>query len=41
MTGQPSEIAGYTTLPEPDLVFAGNKTHKHPLLGLINYFCRE
>ena len=32
-----SELCGYTTLPEPDLVFAGNKTHKHPLLGLINF----
>lgn len=37
MTKLPSEISGYTTLPEPDLVFAGNKTHKHPLLGLINH----
>jgi hypothetical protein len=31
------EISGYTTLPEPDLVFASGKTHKHPLLGLINH----
>ena len=30
-----SELSGYTTLPEPDLVFAGNKKHKHPLVGLI------
>ena len=29
-----SQVCGYTTLPEPDLVFAGNNTHKHPLLGL-------
>jgi hypothetical protein len=28
-----SEMAGYTSLPEPDLLFAGNKTHKHPLQG--------
>lgn len=35
MSGVGSELCGYTTLPEPDLVFAGNKTHKHPLTGLI------
>lgn len=35
MNGAGSELCGYTTLPEPDLVFAGSKTHKHPLLGLI------
>jgi len=34
MTG---ELCGYSTLPEPDLVFAGNRTGKHPLLGLINH----
>jgi hypothetical protein len=37
MTVQSPELAGYTTLPEPDLVFANNKTHKHPLLGLIQH----
>lgn len=30
-----SELSGYTTLAEPELVFAGNSTHKHPLLGLV------
>jgi len=34
MSGSVSQVCGYTTLPEPDLVFAGNNTHKHPLLGL-------
>lgn len=37
MSGPHSEIAGYATLPEPDLLFAGNGQHKHPLLGLINH----
>ena len=35
MTVSASELCGYTSLPEPDLMFAGNHTHKHPLLGLI------
>ncbi|MEW8073655.1 MAG: hypothetical protein AB2826_24865 [Candidatus Thiodiazotropha sp.] len=35
MTVSISELPGYTSLPEPDLMFAGNHTHKHPLLGLI------
>jgi len=30
-----SEMAGYTSLSEPDLLFAGGKTCKHPLQGLI------
>ncbi len=34
MSGSVSQACGYTTLPEPDLVFAGNNTHKHPLLGM-------
>lgn len=34
MSGSISELCGYTVLPEPDLVFASGKTHKHPLLGL-------
>jgi hypothetical protein len=34
MSGSVSELCGYTPLPEPDLVFAGNKIHKHPLMGL-------
>ncbi|MEX0697418.1 MAG: hypothetical protein WD099_07735 [Dongiaceae bacterium] len=37
MSGPQSELSGYATLPEPDLLFAGNKLHKHPLLGLINH----
>lgn len=37
MTVISSELGGYTTLPEPELVFAGNYTHKHPLLGLISH----
>ena len=37
MSGSVSELCGYTALPEPDLVFAGGKTHKHPLLGLKAY----
>jgi hypothetical protein len=32
-----SELCGYTNLIEPDLVFAGNQTDKHPLRGLINH----
>ncbi|MEW8508997.1 MAG: hypothetical protein AB2598_20115 [Candidatus Thiodiazotropha sp.] len=36
MTVSISELPGYTGLPEPDLMFAGNHTHKHPLLGLIH-----
>lgn len=37
MTVSVSELSGYTNLPEPDLLFAGNKKHKHPLLGLISH----
>jgi len=29
------ELGGYSILPEPDLLFAGRKLNKHPLLGLI------
>ena len=32
-----SELSGYTGLPEPDLLFEGNRRHKHPLVGLLNY----
>jgi hypothetical protein len=28
-------LAGYLSLPEPELLFANGKKHKHPLLGLI------
>lgn len=37
MNAQSSEIAGYSAISEPDLVFANNGAHKHPLLGLINH----
>ena len=37
MTAQQGEMPGYSVLPEPELVFAGNKTHRHPLMGLINH----
>jgi hypothetical protein len=37
MTTGAAELSGYTTLPEPDLVFAGGRTSKHPLIGLINH----
>ena len=30
-------LSGYTTLPEPLLLFAKGGRHKHPLLGLINH----
>jgi hypothetical protein len=36
VTSTTAEFAGYTMLPEPDLMFAGNKTNKHPLVGLID-----
>lgn len=32
-----SEICGYSQLAEPELVFASNKTSKHPLMGLIQH----
>lgn len=28
-------LSGYASIPEPELLFAGNKKHKHPLVGLI------
>lgn len=31
------ELAGYATIPEPELLFAGNQRHKHPLVGLITH----
>jgi hypothetical protein len=36
MTGSGSELPGYRTLPEPDLMFAGGTLDKHPLRGLIS-----
>ncbi len=35
MTSQPSELAGYTRLPEPELVFHNRAKARHPLVGLI------
>lgn len=32
-----SEFPGYTSLPEPELMFGNKKKHKHPLMGLIEY----
>jgi len=32
MTASEAELCGYTAVPEPDLLFAGDKTHKHPLV---------
>lgn len=37
MTTSPSELCGYTALNEPDLLFNGKKTDKHPLRGLIEH----
>ncbi|MFW2374721.1 MAG: argonaute/piwi family protein [Gammaproteobacteria bacterium] len=35
MTISNSELSGYTSLPEPELMFAGGQSNKHPLMGLI------
>ncbi|MCC6490528.1 MAG: nuclease PIN [Candidatus Hydrogenedentes bacterium] len=32
-----SELPGYAVLPEPDLLFAEDGLHKHPLMGLIEH----
>ena len=37
MTKGVAEISGYTTLPEPELVFADGRTDTHPLRGLIEH----
>jgi hypothetical protein len=31
----PSELPGFSVIPEPDLLFGGEKRDKHPLRGLI------
>jgi hypothetical protein len=31
------ELSGYSTLPEPELLFANKKLHKHPLVGLLKH----
>jgi hypothetical protein len=36
-----SELPGFATIPEPDLMFAGGKRDKHPLRGLIAQVPRE
>ena len=35
MSTEAGELSGYTTLAEPDLLFAGGQKHTHPLLGLL------
>jgi hypothetical protein len=35
MTTADSELGGYTVLPEPELVFANDRSHRHPLLGIL------
>ncbi|MBZ9857985.1 hypothetical protein LB566_29815 [Mesorhizobium sp. CA13] len=37
MTANSSELPGYTTIPEPDLMFAQGGLDKHPLRGLIDH----
>lgn len=37
MTRAQGEFDGYSALAEPDLVFAGRKLHKHPLVGIISH----
>jgi hypothetical protein len=37
MTASPSELNGYSTLPEPRLIFAGGALDSHPLRGLVDH----
>jgi hypothetical protein len=37
MTTTSGELSGYSTLPEPELLFANKKLHKHPLVGLLKH----
>lgn len=37
MTAAGVELSGYSTLPEPALLFAGDKRHTHPLVGIIEH----
>jgi hypothetical protein len=37
MTGQLSQLAGYTRLREPELVFHNRARARHPLVGLIEH----
>jgi len=32
-----AELSGYSSVGEPDLMFAGSEHHTHPLVGLIKY----
>jgi hypothetical protein len=37
MTTDGSELPGFTSIPEPDLMFANGGVDKHPLRGLIEH----
>jgi hypothetical protein len=37
MTADSSELPGFTSIPEPDLMFANGGLDKHPLRRLIEY----
>lgn len=37
MKPTPTELSGYVTLPEPDLIFADGGLDRHPLRGLIQH----
>jgi hypothetical protein len=37
MTNVSGELSGYSTLPEPELLFANKKLHRHPLVGLLKH----
>ena len=37
MSTRAADLSGYSCLNEPDLLFHGGNTHKHPLLGLIEH----
>src|SRR5882757_4929043 len=37
MIGDASELPGFTSIPEPDLMFAAGGLDKHPLRGLIEH----
>ena len=36
MTNSSGALSGYSTIPEPDLLFANGSSNKHPLVGLID-----
>jgi len=37
MSNDPNALPANCILPEPQLLFAGGKTHAHPLRGLTDY----